>query len=301
MTMARTEGMKISARAEDSALEESRPTPPKAAPFNAETYLRSGLRESLEQNSRKTIFAKEIVAKGGIADLATQLRPDEGDNEDRVLEGTRLALLHLEAEQYALAELRESGDIESGLEKCKKAWNNRKRKPLPYSYKTNAEGKRLPVPFEEGLKVLMPRDAKERRTPYFLRWLVDDCIDQLSAEIAALEKQADDESLNFHEHANAFALMVIKQQQVAGLQKNSRQLIKAAERKIREMQRRGIEPRLFERAQLRFRDWKTEEVSKKRKAAATQGAKRRRKRVARPPVAAMKKILVSLKEGKVGA
>ena len=43
------------------------------------------------------------------------------------------------------------------------AWEIRKRHeptPLAYTYKTDANGKLLPVPFEEGLSVLMPHDAR---------------------------------------------------------------------------------------------------------------------------------------------
>ena len=47
-------------------------------PFDPETYVPPVLRKGLEQDSRKTIFAQEIIAKGGIADLAVQLVRDEG-------------------------------------------------------------------------------------------------------------------------------------------------------------------------------------------------------------------------------
>jgi hypothetical protein len=261
------------------------------ASFNPKAYALRGLTEGLESgNSSKTIFAKEIADNGGIAKLAAQLAREEvGDAESRVLKATYLALLHLEVQEYALADLRKFGDIESGLEKCRQAWDARKRKPIPYSYKTDASGKPLPVAFEEGLKVLMQHDAKERRLPYFRQWLADDCLQQLRAEIAAFEKQADNEGLSIRKHTEAVAFLIKKRRQADRLRKDSRQLlIKVVERKIREMRRSGIDARAFERARLTFGDWKARKVSEARSASGTKGAEKtnakpKRKRAARPP------------------
>jgi hypothetical protein len=182
-------GTRVSANAEESTPERPPPTVPKAAstdpdprarseaippiegdfvPFSAETYV-SRLTEASEQNSRKTIFAKQIAETGGIAELAVQMAPSEDDTESQVLGATRCAFLYREAEQYVLAELRESGDIESGLQKCKEAWDRRHRheNSIAYTHKTDANGKPLPIPLEEGLSVLMPHNAKERRLPFF--------------------------------------------------------------------------------------------------------------------------------------
>jgi hypothetical protein len=103
----------VSAGAEESTSERPPPTLPKAVstdpdplargeaispiegdfvPFSAETYV-SRLTEASEQNSRKTIFAKQIVEKGGIAELAVQMAPSEDDTESQVLDATRRALL----------------------------------------------------------------------------------------------------------------------------------------------------------------------------------------------------------------
>lgn len=265
------------------------PTEEEFAPFNPEAYALRGLTEGLESgNSSKTIFAKEIAAiaeKGGIAPIAKDFVRDGVDE----IEATRIALRLLEVQEYALADLRKFGDIESGLEKCRQAWDARKRKPIPYSYKTDASGKPLPVAFEEGLKVLMQHDAKERRLPYFRQWLADDCLQQLRAEIAAFEKQADNEGLSIRKHTEAVAFLIKKRRQADRLRKDSRQLlIKVVERKIREMRRSGIDARAFERARLTFGDWKARKVSEARSASGTKGAEKtnakpKRKRAARPP------------------
>jgi hypothetical protein len=267
-------------------------------PFTVETYV-SRLTEASEQNSPKTIFAKQIAENGGIAELAVQMAPSEGegDAESQVLEATRRALLYREAEQYVLAELRESGDIKSGLLKCREAWERRKRheNPIAYTHKTDANGKPLPIALEEALRVLMPHDAKQRRLTYFQKWFADDCVRQLRAEIRACEKRADDENLNPREHTTAFAVSLAKRLELEDLLKDSRKLlIKSVEEKIHEMTKHGVDPRLFDRARLTFTDWKAAEVSKIKKASGTQGAKKKQKRVARPPAAAMKEILTPL-------
>ena len=311
----------VSARAEESTPERPPATLPKAPlaevpdplvqpegipsieegflPFDPETYVPPVLRKGLEQDSRKTIYAQEIIVKGGIADLAVQLVRDEGDRETQVLEATRRALLHREAEQYALADLHESGDIESGLLKCKEAWEVRKRheNARAYTYKTDANGKLLPIPFEEGLSVLMPHDARKRRLAFFKKWLADDCIQQRRDEIQALEKQADNAVFETQKGIQAFAFGLSKCLELHDLLKDSRKLlIKSVEEKIDEMTRCGIDPRFFERAQLTFRDWKTAEVSRVRKASGTQGANKKRKRAARPPFEELKKMGIDWSE-----
>ena len=307
------EGAQVSAGAQESTPETPPPTQPKAAPtdpdplarseairpiegdfvpFSVETYV-SRLTEASEQNSPKTIFAKQIAEKGDLAELAVQMAPSEGDTESQVLEATHRALLYREAEQYVLAELRESGDIKSGLLKCREAWERRKRheNSIAYTHKTDANGKPLPIPLEEALSVLMPRNAKESRLPFFQKWLADDCVQQRRAEIQACDKRADDESLNPREHTTAFAVSLAKRLELEDLLKDSRKLlIKSVEEKIHEMTKYGIDPRLFDRARLTFTDWKAAEVSKIRKASGTQGANKKRKRAARPPFEELKKI-----------
>ena len=309
----------VSAREEESMPERPPPTLPKAAstdpdplarrealppieddfvPFSVETYV-SRLIEASEQNSPKTIFAKQIAEKGGIAELAVQMAPSEGDTESQVLEATRRALLYREAEQYVLAELRESGDIKSGLLKCKEAWERRKRheNSIAYTHKTDANGKPFPIPLEDALSVLMPRDAKERRLSFLQKWLADDCIHQRRTEIQACDKRADNESVNLREHATAFAVSLAKRVELDDLLKDSRKLlIKSVEEKIHEMTKDGIDPRLFDRARLTFADWKAAEISKIRKASGTEGANKKRKRAARPPFEELKKMGIDLSE-----
>ena len=269
----------VSAEEEESMPKRPPPTLPKAAstdpdplarrealppieddfvPFTVETYL-SRLIEASGQNSPKTIFAKQIAEKGGIAELAVQMAPSEGDTESQVLEATRRALSYREAEQDVLAELRESGDIKSGLLKCKEAWERRKRheNSIAYTHKTDANGKPLPIALEDALSVLMPRNAKKRRLSFLQKWLADDCIHQRRTEIQACDKRADDESLNPREHTTAFAVSLAKRVELNDLLKDSRKLlIKSVEEKIHEMTRYGIDPRLFDRARLTFTDWK---------------------------------------------
>ena len=223
------------------------------------------------------------------------------------MEATYLALLHLEAQEYARADLRAYQDIESGLIKCKAVWDTRKRhdaalRAIRYEYKTDTNGNRLSVQFEEGLTALMRYYRKDLRLSYFRDWLADDYLQQLTEEIQALGKQQDDEGLSPRKRIDAFALILMKKQKAARLQKESRKLlIKVVERKIREMRRRGIPAGVFERARLTFRDWKARKVSEGKSASGTKGAEKtnakpKRKRAARPPFEELKKMGIDWSE-----
>ena len=104
----------------------------------------------------KTAFARELaeaIEKRGITREAAQLLA-AGQELDEI-EATRIALRLLEAQQYALFALREEENFESGLEKCKQAWQARESveaahsSVIPYEHKTDQDGKPLPVPLEE--------------------------------------------------------------------------------------------------------------------------------------------------------
>ena len=84
------------------------------------------------------------------------------DGRDEI-EATRTALRLFELAHFALSDLRDRGDIESGVARCKESWADHEairaaEASIPaYTYKTDQNGNRLPVPFDEGLRVLMPR------------------------------------------------------------------------------------------------------------------------------------------------
>jgi hypothetical protein len=253
-------------------LQESSPPPPKAA--GSETV-----------SSRKTRFAKEIVAigkKGGIAPIAKHFVKDGVDE----IQATRIALRLLEAEQYVLAELGRSGDIESGLTKCKEAWDIRDRheKTNAYTFVIDSSGNRLPVPLEKGLAFLMPREKKTLRLPRFREWLCDDYTKRLDAEIRALLEEEDVPT-----RLKAFPLRIEKLTEQNELSKDPQKVSIKADSRIREMQENGIPTEVFDRAGHEFSDWWSRRKSESKKAAGKLGVKKR-KRVARPPFDELKKL-----------
>jgi hypothetical protein len=148
----------------------------------------------------------------------------------------RVILRLLEAEQYALAALHEEENAESGLAKCREAWQARESASaafasvIPYEYKTDQHGKPLPVPLEEGLSVLMPGLKKDPKAQLerFLQWLSDNPVWQLRIEIEALKRQADDERLENRARVEAFGLFVAKGRLSSSLVLSQRRLMRLA-------------------------------------------------------------------------
>jgi hypothetical protein len=125
-----------------------------------------------KKNSRKSIYAEEIAEKGrSIAEIAALLMKDGRDESEATLTALRL----LELQEFALTDLRVYRDIESGVAKWKSTFEHA-ASAIPYNYKNGESGDPLPVPFEEGLKVLMPRLRKHLRMPRFLEFLIDDDV-----------------------------------------------------------------------------------------------------------------------------
>ena len=149
----------------------------------------------------KSELQSDQFSKESFASLVAQLLPGVEMRSSRkanicarILEAGKQALLILEMQEFVDAAIQEYGDGELGLLRCRVAWKRRKpRRIAPdYKFKRDADGKLLAVPFEEGLKNLMPNDSVARRESYFRAWLFDDCIAQVTEEVAILEQRLDD-------------------------------------------------------------------------------------------------------------
>jgi hypothetical protein len=191
----------------------------------------------------------------------------------------RVILRLLEAEQYALAALHEEENAESGLAKCREAWQARESASaafasvIPYEYKTDQHGKPLPVPLEEGLSVLMPGLKKDPKAQLerFLQWLSDSPVWQLRIEIEALERQADDESLENRKRVEAFGLLLARQSELSQLSRDPQELRAQAEKKLGEMRLDGIPADVFEFALRGFKRWWDAKVKEMRSAYGKEG------------------------------
>ena len=234
----------------------------------------------------RTPFAREIaeaIKKRGITREAAQLLAANPAELDEI-GATRIALRLLEAQQYALAAFREEENFESGLEKCRQAWQARESveaahsSVIPYEYKTDQHGEPLPVPLEKGLSVLMPGlKDREKQLERFLQWLSDTPVWQLRMEIEALERQADDESLEDRKRVAAFGCRLAKQLELSQLSKDPQEFRAQAERKLGEWQGDGIPAYVFEFALRGFNHWWDANLSEVR---SVEGKKGRQKQLA---------------------
>jgi hypothetical protein len=223
----------------------------------------------------KSELQSDQFSKKSFASLVAQLLPGvemRGSRKAnicaRILEAGKQALLILEMQEFVDAAIQEYGDGELGLLRCRVAWKRRKpRRIAPdYKFKRDADGKLLAVPFEEGLKNLMPNDSVARRESYLRAWFFDDCIAQVTEEVAILEQRLDNTQRldgtpltirDIRAHTGFFATLLARQRTLARLRKNSCALLrKITERRIREMKRSGIPESVFARAQRTFAAWK---------------------------------------------
>ena len=231
------------------------------------------------RDAPRTAFAREIaeaIEKRGIAREAAQLRAANSAWAVELDEigATRVVLRLLEAEQYVLAALREEENGESGLAKCREAWQARESDQaafssvIPYEYKTDQHGKPLPVPLDEGLSALMPGLKKDPkvRLERFLQWLSDNPVWQLRMEIEARKRQADDERLENRARVEAFGLFLAKQFELSQLSKDPQELRAQAEKELGEMRAGGIPADVFERALRGFKCWWDAKVKEMRSA-----------------------------------
>ena len=253
-----------------------------------------------EQSSRRSSCAEQIVqnnSAGEIARVAASLMRDGRDE----IEAIRTTLRLFELAHFALSDLRDRGDIESGVARCKQSWADHKairavEATIPaYTYKTDQNGNRRPVPFEEGLRVLMPRLRPDDRIKNFQAWIASQYEPQryqsAAVEISKLPKDFRDLLSDVQE------LESLAQQQ-----KDPQELLIIAGRRIDEMRENGIPARVFERLQYEFRDWKAKNLSAGRSISGKKGiasktdkvseaSKPKQKRSARPPKKEMSEIL----------
>ena len=148
-----------------------------------------------------------------------------------------------------------------------------------WEWKYDEHGKKLPVPFDKGIAVLIPRPGVKARLT------ADERMTRFKAFVADVYRDVRPE------------------------QDEQELMIEVGER-VAEMRRDGIPPQLFERARIQFDDWwgrrKREQSSLAGKAgaaakegnpeAAKSRSKPKRKRKARPPVEELQEIVQLLKK-----
>ena len=266
-----------------------------------------------EQNSRRSSCAEQIVqanSAGEIARVAASLMRDGRDE----IEATRTALRLFELAHFALSDLRDRGDIESGVARCKESWADHEairaaEASIPaYTYKTDQNGNRLPVPFDEGLRVLMPRLKPDDRIKNFRAWIASQYEPQRFAikaqQLRSLLPCGEDleQESNLPKHLRDLLSDVQELESLAQQQKDPQELLIIAGRQIDEMRENGIPANVFERLQYEFRDWRTKNLSEVRSISGKKGvasktdkvseaSKPKQKRSARPPKKEMREIL----------
>jgi hypothetical protein len=232
------------------------------------------------------VFAREIreaIEMRGIAPIAAQLlaaSPVASEMDE--IGAIRVALRLLEAEQYVLAALREEKGAESGLAKWREAWQARERdqqdlaSAIRYEFRTDEHGKLLPVPIEEALEVLMPglKNDPEARRKRFLQWVSESPAWRLRSEMAALNRQADDERLENRKRVEAIGLRLSRQFELSQLLQDPKKLLTEAEKRLTEMREHGIPAVEFELALREFKLWWKEKLSEVRSVSGKEARKK---------------------------
>ena len=219
------------------------------------------------------------LCQANIAALAAQLlqsakiRDEEGERSDihaQILEATRQAILLLEAQECVRVAVRECGDPDLGLLRCKRAWEKRGRKTvLDYKVRLGADGRLPAMTLEKGLAMLMPHDALNRRESFFRDWLFDDYLEKLTEDMALFEKRLDDIALGVRDirmHIKFFIALIAKQGKLARCRRDSGVVLRRfVGWRICQMRRHGIPASVFFRAMRFFAAWKAERTPKSQK------------------------------------